>query len=86
MARGSRAQVWHGNAKKTCGGLTKQNLMKNKHGRIISKRKHALGKKSIKQLKKLGYVAKKGQFELFHKTRKTRGGNDPTIGDQLFGQ
>ena len=78
---GSKAQVWHGTAKHTTGGLTKGNLMKNKHGRIVSKRKHDLGKKSIKNLKKLGYVAKKGQFKLFHKhtakkgrSRKMRGG------------
>ncbi len=74
---GTRAQVWHGTAKKTSGGLTKTNLMKNKHGRIVSKRKHASGKKTIKHLKKLGYVAKKGQFKLFrkgHKSRKMRGG------------
>lgn len=81
---GSKAQVWHGTAKKTSGGLTKSNLMKNKHGRIVSKRKHSLGKKSIKHLRKLGYIAKKGEFTLFHKahkkhnkkhhTRKMRGG------------
>lgn len=41
---GSKAQVWHGNADKTSGGLTKENLMKNKSGRIVSKKKHALGK------------------------------------------
>jgi hypothetical protein len=78
---GSKAQVWHGTANHTTGGLTKSNLMKNKHGRIVSKRKHHLGKKSIKNLKKLGYVAKKGQFKLFHKhtakkgrSRRMRGG------------
>lgn len=71
---GTRAQVWHGTAKKTNGGLTKNHLMKNKHGRIVSKRKHASGKRSIKKLRKLGYVAKKGHFKLFHKSRKRRGG------------
>jgi len=74
---GTRAQVWHGTAKKTSGGLTKSHLMKNKHGRIVSKRKHASGKKTIKHLRKLGYVAKKGHFKLFHKghkSRKMRGG------------
>ena len=74
---GTRAQVWHGTAKKTNGGLTKNKLMMNKHGRIVSRRKHALGKKSIKHLVKLGYKAKKGAFKLFHKgrkSRKTRGG------------
>ncbi len=69
---GSRAQVWHGTAKKTSGGLTKNHLMMNKHGRIVSKKKHASGKKTIKNLRKLGYVAKKGEFKLFHKGRKSR--------------
>ena len=74
---GTRAQVWHGTAKKTSGGLTKTHLMQNKHGRIVSRKKHASGKKTIKNLRKLGYVAKKGQFKLFHKghkSRKMRGG------------
>ena len=74
---GTRAQVWHGTAKKTSGGLTKSHLMKNKHGRIVSRRKHASGKKTIKHLRKLGYIAKKGQFKLFHKghkSKKMRGG------------
>lgn len=64
---GSKAQVWHGTANHTTGGLTKSNLMKNKHGRIVSRKKHNLGKKSIKNLRKLGYIAKKGKFQLFHK-------------------
>ena len=80
---GSKAQVWHGTAKKTSGGLTKSDLMKNKHGRIVSRRKHTMGKKSIKHLRKMGYIAKKGHFTLFHKghkgskrrhSRKMRGG------------
>jgi hypothetical protein len=64
---GSKAQVYHGTAKHTSGGLTKKDLMKNKHGRIVSKRKHSLGKKALKNLKKAGFVAKKGTFKLFKK-------------------
>ena len=41
---GSKAQVWHGTAVKTAGGLRREDLMKNKAGRIVSKKKHALGK------------------------------------------
>ncbi len=63
---GSKAQVWHGSALKTSGGLTKSNLMKNKRGRIVSKRKHKCGQRSLKFLKRAGYTAKKGQFRLFH--------------------
>ena len=39
---GSRAEVWHGTAKKTSGGLEKSKLMKNKHGRIVSRLKRDL--------------------------------------------
>jgi hypothetical protein len=67
MATGSKSQVWHGTAKHTSGGLTKKDLMKTKKGRIVSKRKHAAGKKALAQLKKAGYVAKKGTFKLFKK-------------------
>ena len=45
MLIGSRAQVWHGSAYKTSGGLTKKNLMQNKAGRIVSKAKHGTAKK-----------------------------------------
>jgi hypothetical protein len=66
-AVGTKAQVYHGTAKHTSGGLTKKDLMKTKKGRIVSKKKHAAGQKAIKKLKKLGYVAKKGTFKLFKK-------------------
>lgn len=82
---GSKAQVWHGTAKHTTGGLTKSNLMKNKHGRIVSRRKHTLGKKSIKNLKKLGYVAKKGHFKLFHKHTAKRGRSRKMKGGMAIG-
>jgi len=36
---GSRAQVMHGTAHHTKGGLTKTNLKYNKYGRIVSKKK-----------------------------------------------
>ena len=39
---GSRAQVMHGNAKKTSGGLTKSQLKYNKQGKIVSKKASAL--------------------------------------------
>lgn len=65
---GSRAEVWHAVAKHTSGGLTRADLMKNKHGRIVSIKKHNAGKKSIKRLKNLGFVAEKGSFKLFKKS------------------
>jgi hypothetical protein len=58
-AVGSKAEVFHGTAKHTSGGLHKKDLMKHK-GRIISRRKHTAGKKAIKHLRALGFIAKKG--------------------------
>jgi len=64
---GSKAEVLHNSALKTSGGLKKSDLMKHK-GRIISRKKHAAGKKAILHLRKLGYIAKKGTFKLFSKS------------------
>jgi hypothetical protein len=66
-AVGTKAQVYHGTAKHTSGGLTRKNLMKTKKGRIVSRKKHAAGKKALKRLTKAGYKAKKGTFKLFKK-------------------
>ena len=69
---GSKAEVFHGTAKHTSGGLTKKDLMRTKVGRIVSRKKHAAGKKAIKHLFTLGFKPKKGAFRLFGKgaTRK----------------
>jgi hypothetical protein len=40
-ATGSRRCVWNGTAKKTPGGLTKSDLMQNKYGRIVSRKRAA---------------------------------------------
>lgn len=64
---GSKAEVYHETAKQTSGGLKKKDLMKHK-GRIISRKKHAAGKKAIKHLRALGYIAKKGTFKLMRKS------------------
>ena len=58
---GSRAQVHNGTAYKTTGGLTKNDLVMNKWGRIVSEKKHKTAKKE-KRLQKYGYYTKKGKF------------------------
>ena len=63
---GSRAEVYHGTAKHTSGNITKNGLMKNKRGCIVSKKKHYLAKKN-KFLVKAGYKTTRGVFKLFHK-------------------
>ena len=64
---GTKAQVYHGTAKHTSGGLTRKHLMKTKKGRIVSRKKHAAGKRALKNLVKAGFKAKKGKFTLFKK-------------------
>jgi len=80
---GSRAQVWHGTATHTAGGLTKEKLMMNKRGRIVSKARHALGQNAIKHLEKSGH---KGVLP--SKRKKMSGGDmqkaaDPREKDKL---
>jgi len=69
---GSRAEVFHGNAKRTSGRLVKDDLMKNAAGRIVSKKKHAAGKGALKFLHAKGYIAVKGKFG---SARKLEGGS-----------
>jgi hypothetical protein len=68
---GSRAQVFHGTAYKTTGGLTRDELFENKHGRFVSKKKHVTATRE-KRLLKYGYSAKKGKFG-YVKVGKTKG-------------
>ena len=65
-AVGSRAQVFHGNADHTPGGLTKKDLIKNKHGEIVSRKKHLQAKKD-RRLEKAGYFTQKGKFGFVRK-------------------
>ncbi len=67
---GSKAQVYHGTAKHTSGGLTRKDLMKNKRGKIVSRKQAAAGKKAYSRLAKAGYKPKKGHFKLFTKKAK----------------
>jgi len=66
---GSRAEVFHLNAKHTSGGLTKKDLIKNKHGEIVSRKKHFQAKKE-KRLEKAGYFTQKGKFGFVKKQTK----------------
>ena len=74
---GTRAQVFHGNARHTSGGLTKSDLMQNKAGRIVSRAKHATAKREMR-LVKYGYGTKKGKFgyvKLGSKSRRHKRGS-----------
>ena len=82
---GSRAQVWHGTAKHTSGGLEKKDLMKNKNDRIVSRAKHNTAKKEMR-LVKHGFGTKKGKFgfvKIGSKSRKGRRGSRKLKGGML---
>merc|ERR550514_2605062 len=52
IARGryAKALVFRGSKEKTTGGLTKDSLMRNKRGKIVSKRNNAKGKRAYKNV------------------------------------
>lgn len=68
---GSREQVLNKTAYKTTGGLTIDDLLMNKNGRIVSAVKHKTAKKE-KRLEKYGYFAKKGKFGYVKKGKRSR--------------
>jgi hypothetical protein len=83
---GTRAQVWHGTAKKTSGGLNKSDLMMNKAGRIVSRAKHFSAKKEMRLLKH-GYGTKKGKFGFVKVgSRKHRKGSKKMRGGSGMGE
>ena len=69
--RGSRTQVINGTAYMTTGELTKDKLLYNKEGYIVSKKKHITAKKEMR-LEKYGYFTKKGKFGSTKKKRGSR--------------
>ena len=77
---GSRAQVMHKTAYKTVGNLTKKHLVKNKRGRIVSRRAQKKAKKA-NRLVKAGYKTVRGKFGVFSKKNK-RGGNGDECDDE----
>jgi len=81
MRIGTRAQVFHGTAKQTSGGLRRSDLKKNKRGAIVSRRASSRAKKE-NRLVKAGYVTQKGKFGVVQ-----RGGTKEfsklEVGDEL---
>jgi len=58
---GTRKEVLKGLALQTGGGLTKNKLMKNKHGKIVSIKASASAKNS-NNLVRAGFLTEKGKF------------------------
>ena len=76
---GSRAEVMHGTAHHTSGGLTKKDLKYNKYGRIVSVKKSKTAKKkgTLKKWEKkegVRWTIKNGKPHKVSKRRKHKGG------------
>merc|ERR1719379_3147552 len=67
IAKGKNAKsvVFRGTKEKTPSGLKKSDLMKSKTGKIVTKKKHAAGKKAFKNIQ--------GWTEAVQKARKALG-------------
>merc|ERR1711990_704799 len=79
----ARAVVFRGNKEKTVGGMTKSDLIKNKYGKIVSKKRSAFAKKNnfikgwttaVQKARKAlginGFVAIKKGTPLYKKARE----------------
>merc|ERR1711871_1903103 len=81
---GSKSQVLKGLKMKTKGGMTAIDLIKNKNGKVVSRKRSAQGKKAYesnlgkwtdaflkvrKELGLMGFVAIKKDTELYNRTK-----------------
>eukprot|EP00933_Yihiella_yeosuensis_P041610 TRINITY_DN35_c0_g1_i4.p1 TRINITY_DN35_c0_g1~~TRINITY_DN35_c0_g1_i4.p1 ORF type:complete len:119 (-),score=40.60 TRINITY_DN35_c0_g1_i4:305-661(-) len=82
IAKGKRAKssVFKGSKAKTSSGLTKDKLMKNKRGKVVSKKAHAASLKSYRQngLAKWIAACQKARKELGIKGFQAVGGKSAT--------
>ena len=62
--RGALARVFSGKKAKTVGGLTKSDLVKNKAGKVVSKKRSLLGKKNGAAIKKWAAACTKARKAL----------------------
>ena len=73
MLIGSRAQVFHGTAYKTSGGLTKAGLKKTNTETLYLVLRALKGAQMLKRLTSKGYFTRKGKFGFVRKAaKKTR--------------
>ena len=49
--RGTRRQVWNGSRHHTNSGHNKSHLMKNKNGKVVTKKSHAAGRRAYKNIR-----------------------------------
>ena len=78
LRQGTRAQVMHGTALKTTGGLRKNDLKYNKQGKIVSRLLSTKAKKE-KRLERAGWTVRKGEFGAV----QMKGGDSFELGNKV---
>merc|ERR1711896_49236 len=73
----AKSQVFKGRKEKTSGGLTKDSLMKNKRGKVVSKRASANGKRAFGHIKSWTAAYRTARKELQLTGFVPRGGKSP---------
>ena len=58
---GTRQEVWAGEADKTRGGLSKEDLMLNKRNKLVSKKRSALAQNNVERLREYQYKKRDGK-------------------------
>ena len=66
---GNYREVFNGLAEKTSGGLKKKDIIKNKEGRYVSRKRHNNGKKAMARMVAMGVAAP------LYKAKKKRSAN-----------
>ena len=78
LRQGTRAQVMHGTALKTTGGLRRNHLKYNKQGKIVSRLLSTKAKKD-KRLERAGWTVRKGEFGAV----QMKGGDNNSMGESI---
>ena len=60
----SKAMVFRGSKERTVSGLNKAALLKNKRGKVVSKKQHAAGKRAYKHIRSWTYAVTKARQQL----------------------
>ena len=73
-ANRQKREVWEGKRSKTASGLKRKDLMKNKDGKVVSKKQHKRGQELYRMMKKEGRLAEpfKSKSKSKKRSKKSR--------------
>ena len=71
-ANRQKREVWEGKRSKTASGLKRKDLMKNKDGKVVSKKQHKRGQELYRMMKKEGRLAEPFQKKSKSKSKRSK--------------